>query len=58
MALKVTEGHFPLQAFSRAIFCICGMLPGPSASAELLVSIGWRSPMGRGKFWGKSDTVM
>jgi len=36
MTLIVLEGHSLLQAFSSAIFCICGTLRGPFASAELV----------------------
>ena len=39
MTLGVHEGHSLLQAFSSAMFCICGASRGPSASAELLVCI-------------------
>jgi len=35
----VLEGHFPNQAYSSAIFRICGALRGHSASAELLFKI-------------------
>jgi len=37
MTLSVLEGHSLLQAFLSAIFRICGVSRGPSASAELLV---------------------
>jgi len=37
MTSGVFEGHCPLQAFSSAIFHICGASRGPSASAEFLV---------------------
>jgi len=37
MTLSVLECHSLLQAFSSAIFRICGASHGPSASAELLV---------------------
>jgi len=37
MTLSVIEIIFLLQAFSSAIFRICGASRGPSASAELLV---------------------
>jgi len=37
MTLGVLEGHSLLQAFSSAIFHICGTSPGTFASAELLV---------------------
>jgi len=40
MTFSVIEGHSLLQAFSSALFCIFGMLHGPCASAELLVSDG------------------
>ena len=38
MTLSVLEGHSPMQAFSSAIFRICGASRGPSASAELLIA--------------------
>jgi len=39
MILGVLEGHSLLQSFSSAIFHICGMSHGYSASGELLVKI-------------------
>jgi len=36
MTFSVLEGHFLLQAFSSAIFHICGTLHSPSVSPELL----------------------
>jgi len=42
MTLTVLEGHSLLQAFSSAIFRICGVSHGPSAPAELLVTVNKR----------------
>jgi len=37
MTLSVLEGHSPIANLFSVIFRICGMLLGPSASAELVV---------------------